>query len=50
MAVIVADHIVQHGSTISGDVVGIVLVQTNSGYGPNPGHGGTAKIVEVLCP
>jgi hypothetical protein len=49
MAVIVSSHIVQNGPVISGDVVGIVLVQTNPGYGPNPGHPGTGTIISTLC-
>jgi len=27
----------------------IVLVRTNPGYGPNPGHVGTGTIVSTLC-
>lgn len=49
MAVIVASHIVKQGSVISGDIVHIILVRTNPGYGPNPGHPGTGTIVAQLC-
>jgi hypothetical protein len=49
MAVIVAGHIVKRGPVISGDIVHIVLVRTNLGYGPNPGHPGTGTIVATLC-
>jgi hypothetical protein len=49
MAVIVSSHITQRGSVISGDILHIVLVSTNQGYGPNPGHPGTGKIVGQLC-
>lgn len=49
MAVVVASAITQAGDTISGNIQQIVLVQTNSGYGPNPGHDGTGKIIAVLC-
>ncbi len=49
MAVIVSAHITKHGPVISGDIVHIVLVQTNPGYGPNPGHPGTGTIVATLC-
>jgi len=49
MAVIVASHIVKSGPVISGDIVHIVLVRTNPGYGPNPGHPGTGTIVGTLC-
>jgi Bacterial Ig-like domain (group 1) len=49
MAVIVAAHVTKRGPMISGDIVHIVIVRTNSGYGPNPGHIGTGTIVETLC-
>jgi hypothetical protein len=49
MAVIVSSHITKRGPVISGDVVHIILVQANPGYGPNPGHPGTGVIVATLC-
>jgi len=49
MAVIVASHVSKQGPVISGDIVHIVLVRTNPGYGPNPGHTGTGTIVAQLC-
>lgn len=49
MAVIVASRVTQRGSTISGNIVHIVLVRTNRGYGPNPGHPGTGTIILTLC-
>ena len=49
MAVIVSSWITKRGSVISGNVVHVVLVRTNAGYGPNPGHPGTGTIVATLC-
>ena len=49
MAVIVSSHITKNGPVISGDIVHIVQVRTNPGYGPNPGHPGTGTIVGQLC-
>ena len=49
MAVIVSSHITKNGPVISGDIVHIVMVKTNPGYGPNPGHPGTGTIVGQLC-
>jgi hypothetical protein len=49
MAVIVASSITQSGSTISGDTMHIVIVKTNAGYAPNPGHAGTGTVVAQLC-
>jgi PKD repeat protein len=49
MAVIVSSSITQSGSDISGDTAHIVIVQTNGGYAPSPGHAGTGKVVAVVC-
>jgi hypothetical protein len=49
MAVIVSSHITKNGPVISGDIVHIIQVRTNPGYGPNPGHPGTGTIVGQLC-
>jgi hypothetical protein len=49
MAVIVSSSISKSGSTISGDTPHVVVVQTNPGYAPNPGHAGTGKVVAIVC-
>jgi hypothetical protein len=49
MAVVVAGTVRQSGSTISGDIRRIVLVQTASGYDSNPGHRGSAQVIAVVC-
>jgi len=49
MAVIASSSITKSGATISGDVPKIVIVKTNPGYGPSPGHTGTGTVVAVLC-
>jgi hypothetical protein len=49
MAVIVSSHITKSGPVISGNIVHIVLVRTNPGYGPNPGHLGTGTIIGQVC-
>ena len=49
MLVIVSAHVTQKGPVISGDIVHIVLVRTNAGYAPNPGHPGTGTIVSTIC-
>src|SRR5207249_9043644 len=41
MAVIVSSEITKSGSTISGNVLRMVVVKTNAGYDNNPGHAGT---------
>jgi hypothetical protein len=49
MGVVVSSTISKSGSTISGNVPKIVVVQTNPGYAPNPGHPGTGTVVAVYC-
>lgn len=49
MGVIVSRTVVQSGSMISGDVPKIVVVATNPGYAPNPGHAGTGTVVATYC-
>jgi hypothetical protein len=49
MAVLVASHVTKKGAVISGDIVHIVLVQTNPGYSANPGHIGTGRIIGTIC-
>ena len=49
MAVIVTSSANKSGSTISGNTVHIVIVRTNPGYAPNPGHAGTGTVVAVVC-
>ena len=49
MGVIVTSSASKQGSAISGNTVHIVIVQTNPGYAPNPGHAGTGTVVAVVC-
>jgi hypothetical protein len=49
MAVIISSSVQQNGSVITGNVSQIIVVQTNPGYGPSPGHRGTGQVVAVLC-
>jgi hypothetical protein len=49
MGVIVSSKVTKSGSTISGDIVHIVVVKTDTGYAPNPGHAGTGTIVAQVC-
>jgi hypothetical protein len=49
MGVISTDSAVKNGSQITGTTPHIVVVQTNSGYAPNPGHVGTGIVVAQTC-
>ncbi len=50
MAVIGSSSIAQSGSTISGNEPTVLVIKTNPGYGPNPGHPGTGTVVGIVCP
>jgi hypothetical protein len=49
MAVIVSSSVGKDGSVLSGDIQKIIVVRTNPGYGPSPGHAGTGQVVAILC-
>jgi hypothetical protein len=49
MGILVSTRVVKSGSTVSGDVLSIVVVKTDSGYRANPGHDGTGAIVAQFC-
>jgi hypothetical protein len=49
MGVISTDSAVKNGAQISGTTPHIVVVQTNPGYAPNPGHAGTGTVVAQVC-
>jgi hypothetical protein len=49
MAIIVASNVSKSGSSISGDILHVVIVKTDPGYQGNPGHAGTGTIVGVVC-
>jgi hypothetical protein len=47
--VIVSSSVTKSGPTISGDTKEVVLVATEPGYAPDPGHAGTGTVVSVVC-
>ena len=49
LVVIVSSQITQSGSTESGNIKHVVVVQVEQGYGPAPGHTGWGPIVAWLC-
>jgi uncharacterized repeat protein (TIGR01451 family) len=49
MAVIVSSSIGRSGATISGNTVHVVIVRTDAGYAPDPGHSGTGTVVAQIC-
>lgn len=50
MGVVVSSSITQSGSTIAGNIPAVIVVQTKSGYAPDPSHPGTGTVVAVVCP
>jgi hypothetical protein len=49
MGVVVSTTVSKSGPTLSGSVPAIVVVQTNGGYAPDPGHPGTGNVIAVYC-
>jgi hypothetical protein len=47
MYVLVANSVIQSGSTISGTVAGYALISTDPGYDGDPGHPGTGTVLAV---
>jgi hypothetical protein len=50
MGVLVASQSTKAGSAIGGDTASIVVVKTQPGYLPDPGHPGTGTVVGRFCP
>ena len=46
---VVTSKVTKSGNKISGNITHIVVIKTNPGYGPNPGHTGTGTIVGTYC-
>ena len=49
MGVIVASSVTKSGSTVNGVWGRIVVVRTDPGYAPGPGHPGRGTIVASFC-
>jgi hypothetical protein len=49
ITVIAASSIDQSGSAISGNVVKTVVIRTDPGYAPDPGHDGTGTVTSIIC-
>ena len=49
MPLIVTDSVSKSGPRISSAIAHIVVVKTNPGYAPDPGHAGTGTVVGQVC-
>lgn len=49
MGVVVTGSVSSNGSQISGTAARIVVVRTDAGYAPDPGHPGTGTVVATYC-
>ena len=47
--IIVTSTVLKNGPDISGNIVQILTVDQDGGYGPNPGHRGNGPVTSVLC-
>ena len=50
MAVIVTSTVSKSGSSTNGNTASMVIVKTDDGYAPDPGHPGTGTVMGVVCP
>jgi len=50
MAVIVTSTVSKSGNSVGGNTASMVIVRTNGGYAPDPGHAGTGTVIGVVCP
>ena len=50
ITLVVSSSVNKNGSTISGNIVKLVIVKTNPGYGPDPSQPGTGTVFSVVCP
>lgn len=48
-AMFVTSRVTKDGKVITGTKPAVVIVRTDPGYKPNPGHRGTGTVVGVLC-
>jgi hypothetical protein len=48
--VIAASPITKSGPVINANSVKMVVLKTDPGYGPAPGHTGTGTVTAVICP
>ncbi len=49
IAIIVTSTVKKAGPNLSGDIVQIIRVTQDGGYGPNPGHRGNGVVTSVVC-
>jgi hypothetical protein len=49
MVVLVSSKIAPNGARVTGNIVHEVIVKTNPGYAPDPGHVGTGTVVAQIC-
>ena len=50
MGVLVSSSVANSGSAFSGNIIKIVVVLTQPGFGPSPGSPGIGTVVTTYCP
>jgi len=50
MTVLVSDLVQKSGSTLTGHIKKVVVVETGVGYGPSPSQPGTGRVISISCP
>jgi hypothetical protein len=49
VAIIVTSTVNKSGANITGNIVQILVVHQDGGYGPNPGHDGNGPVTSIIC-
>ena len=49
VGVIITNNVVKVGPDLGGGIQEIIVVHSDGGYGPNPGHDGNGPVVSILC-
>ncbi len=49
VAILVTTKVVKNGPNLGGSIKEILIVHSDGGYGPNPGHDGNGPVITVVC-
>jgi hypothetical protein len=50
VGIIVTNNVIKSGPDLTGGIQQIIIVHSDGGYGPNPGHDGNGPVTSIVCP
>ncbi len=50
VGIIVTNNVIKSGPDLTGGIQQIIIVHSDGGYGPNPGHDGNGPVTSISCP